>query len=83
MQSAAAPRSLAFSLVLFSGVSLKSICYEANWVSPDIFVTFYRLDVTVHSMAQAVPSAGSHGGQPPSQSENINRQRVAGLHAGC
>lgn len=48
-------------LGLFSGVSLKSISYEASRASPDIFVTFYRLDVADHSMAQAVPSAGSRG----------------------
>ena len=47
-------RGMATSWTLFRGVSVRDICAAASWATLHTFVSFYRLDVSGHSVSQAV-----------------------------
>lgn len=52
-------RCMATLWALFKGIFVGDICAAASWASPHTFIRFYRLDVTVPSMAHAVLNVGS------------------------
>ncbi len=51
-------RGMSTSWVIFKGVMLQDICEAASWSSLHTFARFYKLDVTVQTLAHAVLSVG-------------------------